>query len=177
MTENNPNQPTERTWTEAPASFTIKYLMGGYDCMLTLRGENGGDVLTKAEQAVKWLTEHSAGPNANNHKPTAPEQPAPQSNGAPKPAGGSQPQKPNPEDGETVTFDVKTMAHCVTDNGAHYVRIKGGKFSKFGAKAWPEVLPQEAQEFQDWEIGQEFTPFDSMKHATVTGSKVTKFTA
>lgn len=188
MTEDNiitnetvtqPEAPAQvRSHTEAPASWTIKYLQGGYDCMLTLRGESGAEVLGKAEQALKWLMEHQANPPGNGHGKAAPA--APETPASSKPAAPSKPasaQKPTPEEGETLTITVSHMAHGVTDNGAHYVRIKGGKFSKFGVKAWPEVLPAEAQDFQDWDIGEDFLPYDSMKFAVVTGNKVTAFYA
>jgi hypothetical protein len=165
------------TSTEAPASFTICYMQGGYDCMLTLRGVTGTELLAKAEKIVDYLNAHNATPqtNGNGHgKPAAaapaPATPAPATGNPPKPA-----EKQADDEGETMTVEVKSMAHCVTDSGKHHVRIKGGKFSKFGVKAWPEVLPQEAQDYETWTIGEEFTPYDGMKWATITGNKVTRF--
>jgi len=53
---------TERTWTEAPASVNLKCRYLGYDVMITLRGETGGEVLPKLETAVEWLEGHGAAP-------------------------------------------------------------------------------------------------------------------
>lgn len=55
---------TGRSWTEAPASLTIKYFTeDGFDMMLTMRGENGVEVLEKSEAALTWLRQSGARPH------------------------------------------------------------------------------------------------------------------
>jgi len=58
------NDTTTLAPIEHPASVSIKYLYDGYDCLLTLKGSSGGDVLKAQAKAVEWLTEHGAGPTA-----------------------------------------------------------------------------------------------------------------
>lgn len=59
---------TSNTGAEAPVSWTVRYHdAAGFDCMLTLRGSTGAEVLTKAEVATKWLAEHGA--TANGYAP------------------------------------------------------------------------------------------------------------
>ena len=69
------DQPKAPNFTEAPASWNVRYNLGGYDCQLTLRGDNGSEVLTKAQAALKWLSENGAqaapshNGNGNGHAP------------------------------------------------------------------------------------------------------------
>lgn len=42
----------EITMTEAPASFNIKFILSGYECQFTVRGEHDAEVLTRAKQAI-----------------------------------------------------------------------------------------------------------------------------
>jgi len=68
---------TPPTYTEAPASFCVKLLSpAGFDCMLTLRGMTGAELLPKAEALLAWANEHgytptpSNGRNGNGHAAT-----------------------------------------------------------------------------------------------------------
>jgi hypothetical protein len=54
---------TNGTGSEAACSWTVRYHAQGYDCMLTLRGPSGADVLTKADAAIRWLAEHGCTPD------------------------------------------------------------------------------------------------------------------
>jgi hypothetical protein len=79
--------PKIPNFTEAPASWTVKYFAeGGWDAMLTLRGETGSDVLIKSQAALKWLGENGAQPtkptNGNGKPAAAPKM----DNGQPDPA-------------------------------------------------------------------------------------------
>lgn len=47
---------------EAPASWNVKYILNGYDCMLTVRGESGAELLPKTLKALEWLTANGAEP-------------------------------------------------------------------------------------------------------------------
>lgn len=52
------------TGAEAPVSWNVRYRDAeGFDCMLTLRGATGADVLVKATAATQWLVEHGARPD------------------------------------------------------------------------------------------------------------------
>jgi len=58
---------TIATYTEAPASFTVKLQSpDGYDCLLTLRGTSGADLLPKVGQILEWVKEHGYAPT-NGH--------------------------------------------------------------------------------------------------------------
>lgn len=56
------NEAHQASYTEAPASWNVKYILDGYDCMLTIRGESGSDLLPKTQAAIAWLKEHGAEP-------------------------------------------------------------------------------------------------------------------
>ena len=46
-------------FTEAPASWNTSYVTpDGYVCRITLRGENGRDLLEKASSALAFLKQH-----------------------------------------------------------------------------------------------------------------------
>ena len=57
------DQTTTPNFQEAPASWNTRYISpDGFTCQITLRCETGGEVLTKAQQAVQWLQEHDCQP-------------------------------------------------------------------------------------------------------------------
>jgi len=150
----------EVTYTEAPASWNVKYYMNGFDCMLTLRASTGKELFEKVDAAMTWLDKKGARPKANGNGSPAPKA-APQAS-APAHSGNG--------DAPTETHDVNTIAHAVTQSGHHYINVKCGPFSKFGIKAWEEVIPVDG--WKEWEIGQEFEPPDGMKTAVIsTGEK------
>lgn len=62
------------TFTEAPASLNIRFRVNGYDAQLTLRNENGIDLLGKLETVLTHLEEVGAQP-CNGHKPAPPTPP------------------------------------------------------------------------------------------------------
>jgi hypothetical protein len=65
MSENSTVKPNNWT-TEAPASWNTKYITpDGFVCQLTLRGENGRDLLEKANAAMAWLRESGYKPCDN----------------------------------------------------------------------------------------------------------------
>ena len=175
------DQVQAQSFTEAPASWNIRYLtIEGYECQFTLRGVTGAEVLGKTEAVLEHLTKHGCRPvrqaapasaattpdNGNGHPPEAVLKPA---------QPGQQPAKTG---GEQEVIEVKSIAHAVTDTGHHYLKVKGGKYSKYGVKAWSEVVPAEAAAFEEWPIGEEYNPFPTMLHAVVEdGKKVVAFKA
>ena len=56
----------DQLFTEAPASLNLKVRIAGYDTMLTLRSETGGDLLTKLPAVLKRLGDMGAVPT-NGH--------------------------------------------------------------------------------------------------------------
>ena len=54
----------EVLFTDAPASWNTRYVtQNGYVCQITIRGENGKDLLEKADIALNYLTEHGYKPD------------------------------------------------------------------------------------------------------------------
>jgi hypothetical protein len=53
-------------FSEAPASWNVRYSTPeGFSCQLTLRGENGSELLEKAGIALAFLLEHGYRPEQN----------------------------------------------------------------------------------------------------------------
>jgi hypothetical protein len=56
-------QKPDSAFGEAPASWNTRYVTPeGFVCQITLRGENGRDLLQKAGVAVVFLLEHGYRP-------------------------------------------------------------------------------------------------------------------
>jgi len=59
----DPIAKSEVPYTEAPASWNTSYITPeGYVCRITLRGENGKDLLEKAGVALTFLMQHGCTP-------------------------------------------------------------------------------------------------------------------
>ena len=59
----DPVTKPEVPYTEAPASWNTSYITPeGYVCRITLRGENGKDLLEKASVALTFLMQHGCAP-------------------------------------------------------------------------------------------------------------------
>jgi hypothetical protein len=59
----------EILFTESPASWNTRYITPtGYSCQITIRGENGKDLLEKADLALAYLAEHQFLPDSSFHK-------------------------------------------------------------------------------------------------------------
>jgi hypothetical protein len=55
-------------FTEAPASWNTHYFTPeGFVCQLTLRADNGMDLLERANAALAFLLAHGYSPSDNNH--------------------------------------------------------------------------------------------------------------
>ena len=60
------DQTTTPNFSEAPASWNTRYISpDGFSCQITLRGENGKEVLEKAKSAITWLQEQGCQPYGN----------------------------------------------------------------------------------------------------------------
>lgn len=60
---------SDASFLEAPASWNTRYVTpAGFVCQITLRGENGKDLLEKASLALTYLVEHDNQPESNLRK-------------------------------------------------------------------------------------------------------------
>lgn len=66
-----------RTWTEAPASATVKIDLAGWDVLFTLRGETGAEVLPKVQSLIAWAKEHGGIPAGGRYRAALAEPPGP----------------------------------------------------------------------------------------------------
>ncbi|MCL4534978.1 MAG: hypothetical protein M1370_07435 [Bacteroidetes bacterium] len=74
----------EQNYNEAPASWNVRYRTpDGYESMLTLRGDNGVELLSKAEAALNWLKDHGCAPTTNGYGHKAARSPAETENTGP----------------------------------------------------------------------------------------------
>ena len=65
----------------------------------------------------------------------------------------------------TETWQNPVMTVEFTKAGDKYLRVKGGKWKKFGAPAWPETIP--FTYFTDWNPGQEYQLPDGLQEVIV----------
>ena len=49
-------------YSEATATWSVRYLKSGFECILSLQSESGTDVLEKAKKAIEYLTETNCVP-------------------------------------------------------------------------------------------------------------------
>ncbi len=69
----NSTKVNELSFEEAPASWNTKYLSPeGFECMLTLRAENGSDLLERAANAVAYLLANACIPSVYYHNGVRP---------------------------------------------------------------------------------------------------------
>jgi hypothetical protein len=73
MTDQNP-QTNGKTHShqEAPASWNVKYLMQGYDCLLTIRAESAKELLDGTPKVLAWLQANGAEPTRPSYQPASP---------------------------------------------------------------------------------------------------------
>ena len=63
QTNGNGHTPAPASWTEAPASATVKVTTpGGYDLMITFRATRVADLLSQAQTVETWLIAHNFTP-------------------------------------------------------------------------------------------------------------------
>ena len=65
----------------------------------------------------------------------------------------------------TETWQRPTLTVEFTKAGDKYLRVKGGKWKKFGAPAWTETIP--FTYFTDWNPGQEYQLPDGLQEVIV----------
>lgn len=99
-------------FTEAPVSFNVKIISpAGYDCMLTVRGVEGSELMPQALETLKWLQDNGFRPTRGGHRlqtgngnapPPPPGGTIAAPNGAPPPPPNGAPAQANPEAGTTM---------------------------------------------------------------------------
>lgn len=62
MDETTINTGTPATFTEAPATASVRFILNDFDCALTLRDMTGAAVLTRLTGAIQYLTKIGAVP-------------------------------------------------------------------------------------------------------------------
>jgi hypothetical protein len=63
MDANNNHNGKSSDFPEAPASWNTRYITPeGFECQITLRGENGTELLEKAEKAIAYLLSNACTP-------------------------------------------------------------------------------------------------------------------
>lgn len=61
---------SDAVFIEAPASWNVRYCTTeGFCCQLTLRADNGKDLLQKADIALSYLLQHDYKPEENHRQP------------------------------------------------------------------------------------------------------------
>ena len=64
MTTTDTTTRPDVLFTESPASWNTRYVTPqGFVCQITIRGENGKDLLEKADTALNYLSEHGYNPD------------------------------------------------------------------------------------------------------------------
>ena len=174
MTDEQTSPPVVPTFTEAPASWNVRYLLEGFECQLTLRSMSSADLISTTTKAIAWLKEHGAQPTGKSNAPSLPA-PAAHTGTLPPPAGAGAPPPAAQAEPEYEVIKVESISHHISKNGKDFLLVKGGKYSKFGVNAWPEAVPDEAEGWTGWPVEQEYQPLDGMKYAVVRDKKVSIF--
>jgi hypothetical protein len=69
----NGTKNSELSFDEAPASWNTRYLdPNGFECQITLRGENGSELLEKAATAITYLLANACTPSIYYRNGTRP---------------------------------------------------------------------------------------------------------
>jgi hypothetical protein len=81
-----------------------------------------------------------------------------------------------PQPGNEI-LDISEMGHLLSDTGKHMLKAKGGKYSKHGIIAWPELVQNTPlAEFESWPLGWTGRkPLPGMTKMETDGKKVIRF--
>ena len=155
--EPNEVPQTEPKYTEASASWNLKYFTkDGFNSMITLRANSPAELIPQIQRTMKWVGENKFTPERPRATVPGPTAPAPTPGVSPAQAAATVAAAATPAGEET--YEVLSVAHCVTESGKDYVRVKGGHFTQYGLKAWPEVVPGANSDWINWAIGTEYNP-------------------
>ena len=65
--------------------------------------------------------------------------------------------------------DSVTISHQITQNGNDYINVRGERWQKHGASAWPEVVDQFINlPWRDWPVGTRYNLPDGLQEARVS---------
>lgn len=160
----------ESNLPEAPASFTFRTEdEAGWNVQMTMRDADEFVLLDRYNQFRNRIAQNGIRPEGSFTAPA----PAPvqQTQAQPTQQTQAQPEQQQPQINATVTspkapdltdqslevFEVSSLNHLVSEQGSHYLQVKGGRWKKFGWKAWPEIVP-EGYELTQFAIGQDTAP-------------------
>lgn len=57
-------------------------------------------------------------------------------------------------DDSVDVYEVENLVHQVSQNGTHFLIAKGGKYSQYGYKAWPEVVEKAGVNVEEMPFGE-----------------------
>ena len=118
----------------------------------------------QAATVAETSTEAGFGPPAVESLASEPPPPPPTESPPPPP---SAPQASGPVETHEI-LDNCTISHQVTGSGIHHLLVKGGKYTKFGIKMWPEKASEFIQsEWQEWPIGKDYGLPDGYSEAVI----------
>jgi hypothetical protein len=154
---------------------------------LTGRGKTAESALTNllAGLAVAKKKYHMTPyrPGSGTSQPPQQSQPQPPATGTAPAAAPQAPQQVQPQAQAAAAtagneiVDISEMGHLLSDTGKHMLRIKGGKYSKHGIIAWPELVQNTPlAEFESWPLGWTGRkPLPGMTKMETDGKKVIRF--
>jgi len=151
---------------EAPASLNFIFDLQTKqvkNIQITLRGENENDVVARARALMKELgvqstpeTWEEVGQDVARVVEELAE-----------------------EAGEIDILERPTAEVQFSTSGIRYLKVRGGRWTKYGVTAWPEVVPFEG--WENWETGQVYSlPMDAVvamkdKDGRMVPDKVIRF--
>jgi hypothetical protein len=123
---------------EAPASLNFYGIsQEGWNIQFTLRDVDENILMQRFERFTDYLSAMRIEPKAVGQQNIATVAQA-------APVSAEPTYVPSGVDLDTpgiVVFPVESITHQVSTNGVHYLNAKGGKWTQYGWKAWPEVVP------------------------------------
>jgi hypothetical protein len=144
----------------------------GWDCQFTLRDHDEKILIKRFADFQEYLDRYHVSPKGKSSSassvPSSPSAP-PSSTPSPPPKVETRiPGEYPPDDGQAGidTYEVEIVNHQVASNGAHFLLCKGGKYMKYGYRAYEEIVPDTVN-FENWPMGQDFSPPDEVKVAWV----------
>ncbi len=145
-----------RAWLEANVGKTIKAQKAAYDQLQPAEGLLPHERIHQYDDQMEYgIGDHRATPppgalKADGQAPvTAPQATSTQSSGQMV----------------TEVWQNPSLAVKRDSRDQKYLIVKGGKWQKFGAPAWPEVIP--FTYFTDWPVGETYNLPDGLTEAVV----------
>lgn len=175
---------------EAGVSVNLKlHGEGGSEVQITARAASGPTAWDKLQTTIRYIMKTSPKAHWSPRLPAAPTAqlaPPPPANGNGATTGpqyipvdqavNPPPSQAQPASAGVEIVQVTSVAHAISQNGKHFLLVKGGRYSLHGIKAWPEYVPHGVP-FESWPIGSAYAPPPGMGYAVydVDNKKVTGF--